>query len=358
MSEHSGCTSAPVLSLRRVSCGTTAGLAFAEFQEELLNLTRKGFLLAICSKNNEEDALAVLRKHPSMRLKEEHFAARRINWKNKADNIRELAEELNLGMDSFVFIDDNPAERRLIEMTLPEVLVPEWPADPTLFKRELLGLAARHLPKVAITQEDRLRASMYHAESQRKILQTSTSNLEDYYCSLGMTARIECANTFSVPRIAQLTQKTNQFNLTTRRYSEADIRAMAAAPECIVLSLALRDRYSDNGIVGVLILRQRTKKQWFIDTFLLSCRVIGRKVENAFIAVACEMLLKLDAEELIGEFIPTKKNILAATVYPDLGFEPFGNVGDGTNWRVLLQEHSIQIPDCITVELTKEIAHA
>jgi FkbH-like protein len=334
------------------------GLAYAEFQEELLNLTRKGILLAICSKNNEEDALAVFRQHPSMRLKEDHFAARRINWRDKAANLRELAEELNLGLDSFVFLDDNPAERSLVRTALPEVLVAEWPEDATLFKTALLELAGRHLLKVSLTAEDQARTSMYRGEGQRRLLLTSSDSLEEYYRSLDMTARIGCADAFSIPRIAQLTQKTNQFNLTTRRYSEADIRALAAAPNSLVLWLALRDRYSDNGIVGVLILRQTSAKQWLIDTLLLSCRVIGRKVENAFLAVACEALLEREAEELIGEYSPTSKNGLAATVYPDLGFAPAGDHDGVTRWRLPLRGRPVKMPDCITVEFTKEMARA
>ncbi|MFZ0961351.1 MAG: HAD-IIIC family phosphatase [Terriglobia bacterium] len=335
------------------------GLAFAEFQDELLNLTRKGIMLAICSKNNEEDAFAVLKRHPSMRLKEDHFAAYRINWRDKATNMRELALELNLGLDSFVFIDDNPAERTLVRSELPEVLVPEWPQDPALYKTALLDLAATHLLKLSITEEDRARTSIYRAEGERRaLLESSGGNLESYYRSLEMTARVAIANSFTIPRIAQLTQKTNQFNLTSLRYSEADIRALSEAPDVLVLCLALSDRFSDNGIVGVMILRHLSAGEWHIDTLLLSCRVIGRTVENAFVGFASRILIDRSAEYLIGEYRPTRKNAVTANLYRDLGFQPMGERAGITRWKLSLRERSIAIPEWIKIESWKEAPNA
>jgi FkbH-like protein len=335
------------------------GLAFAEFQDELLNLMRKGIILAICSKNNEEDALAVLRRHPSMRLKEDHFAALRINWRDKAANMRELASELNLALDSFVFIDDSPAERTLVRSELPEVLVPEWPKDPALYKSALLDLATVHLLKLSITEEDRARTSMYLAEGERRtLLESSSGNLESYYRSLEMTAKVGFANSFTIPRIAQLTQKTNQFNVTTRRYSEADIRALSEAADALVLCLALSDRFSDNGIVGVMILRRLSAGEWYIDTLLLSCRVIGRTVENALVGFASRILIDRSAEFLIGEYHPTSKNAVAANLYRDLGFQPMGEQGGITRWKLPLRERSVAIPDWITIDSSKEALSA
>jgi FkbH-like protein len=327
------------------------GLAFAEFQDELLNLTRKGILLAICSKNNEEDALAVIRRHPSMRLKEDDFAARRVNWQDKAANMRDLAAELNLGLDSFIFIDDNPAERALVRSELPEILVPEWPQDPALYRAALLDLAAVHMMKVSITGEDRARTSMYRAEGERRrLLESSGGNLESYYRSLQMTARIGFADSFTIPRIAQLTQKTNQFNLTTRRYSEADIRLLSEAPDALVLWLGLSDRFADNGIVGVMILRQLPAGEWSIDTLLLSCRVIGRTVENAFVGFACKILTDRAVERLTGDYRPTPKNAVAADLYRSLGFDPIGEQGGITRWSLPLCERGVAIADWITIE--------
>jgi FkbH-like protein len=334
------------------------GLAFAEFQDELLNLTRKGILLAICSKNNEDDALAVLRRHPSMRLKEEHFAAFRINWHHKAANLRDLAAELNLGLDSFIFIDDNPGERALVRSELPEVLVPEWPGDPALYKGALLDLAAAHLMKVSITGEDRARTSMYRAEGERRTLLGSSGGLETYYRSLQMTARMGFADAFTIPRIAQLTQKTNQFNLTTLRYAEADIRALSEAPDALVLWLDLSDRFAGNGIVGVMILRQVSPVEWHVDTLLLSCRVIGRTVENAFVGLACRILTSRAAERLTGEYRPTSKNAVAAHLYRDLGFELLGEQDGITRWSLPLRERRVAVPDWITIEGPMEELHA
>jgi FkbH-like protein len=335
------------------------GMAFAEFQEELLNLTRKGILLAICSKNNEEDALLMFRQHPSMRLKEEHFAARRINWQDKVQNLRELAEQLNLGLDSLIFIDDNPAERGSVRNGLPEVIVPDWPEDPSHYKAALLALARQYLMKTSLTSEDQARTLMYRSESERKSLLAAGGNIEDFYRALEMKATIGLADSFSLPRIAQLTQKTNQFNLTTRRYSEADIRAFSDDPRRMVLRISVADRFADNGLVGVLIFKECSPCVWEIDTFLLSCRVIGRKVENAFLAYACQRLAERGAAELIGVYSPTKKNTVCARVYQDLGFERIEEDDSRgiMRWRLSLQGAAILIPDWIVIESTSEMAH-
>jgi FkbH-like protein len=334
------------------------GMAFTEFQQELLNLSRKGVLLAICSKNNEEDALEVLRRHPSMRLGEDAFAATRINWRDKATNLRELAEELNIGLDSLVFIDDNPVERCLVKASLPEVHVPDWPGEPACFKAALLELAGQYFPRVAVTAEDRTRAAMYRAEGERRSLAVSTGSLDDYYRSLEMRAEIGYADPVSTQRIAQLTQKTNQFNLTTRRYTETEIRTLAEASDSLVMWLRLRDRFSDNGIVGVLILRRRDARSWAIDTFLMSCRVIGRTVENAFLGHVCHVLKRRGAGELIGEYVPTRKNNLAVNLYRDLGFEPIDSQQGTTRWRLPLNEKPIPIPEWIVIDVAEETAHA
>lgn len=335
------------------------GLAFAEFQQELLNLTRKGVLLAICSKNNEDDALTMLRQHPSMRLREEHFAARRINWRDKVQNIRELAAELRLGLDAFVFIDDNPAERSLVRAGLPEVVVPEWPEDPSRYKAALLDLARRYFLKLGLTAEDYARTSMYRAEAQRETLQAASGSLDEFLRSLEMKAMIGCADSFSIARISHLTQKTNQFNLTTRRYSEADIRAFSASSKHIVLWISVTDRFADNGLVGVLILKEVSTHKWEIDTLLLSCRVIGRTVENALLGHACNLLAERGASKLIGTYCPTQKNVVCAGVYPALGFELIDTVDPqgATRWRLCLERHRISTPDWIAVESKGEILH-
>jgi len=334
------------------------GLAYVEFQMELLNLYRKGILLAICSKNNPADALEVLRSHPAMRLREEHFAAMRINWEDKATNLRAIAEELNIGLDSLVFVDDNPVERAWVREALPEVYVPEWPDDPSDFKTALLELEVSHFHKLAITEEDRRRGELYRAQAQRRKLQATATSLEDFYRSLEMRATIGVADSFTIPRIAQLTQKTNQFNLTTRRYTEAEITDLANSPESLVYWLELTDRFGSNGIVGVLILRALTKETWLVDTFLLSCRVMGRTVENAFLGFACDVLRAKGAKKLIGEYRPTAKNAPVADLYPRLGFRLVEQRQDSQLWELDLERQQVEIPEWFEIVLVSEGAHA
>ena len=335
------------------------GLAFVEFQQELLNLSRKGILLAICSKNNPDDALAVIRSHSSMRLREEHFASIRINWEDKAANLCSIAEELDLGLDSLVFIDDTPAERALVSNALPQVLVPAWPADPAEYKLALLELAVQAFPKLRLTEEDRSRAAMYRAQAERRTLEAQTRSLEDFYRSLRMVARIGRAGVSTVPRIAQLTQKTNQFNMTTRRYTEAEIAALAVSSDALVLWLELADRFGLNGLVGVLILRKETTAMWRIDTLLLSCRVIGRTVEQAFLAHACALLRGLGVAHLVGEYRPTARNAVAASRYASLGFSSVPQpAGDATRWELDLARQTVPAPEWIEIVPVNQSVHA
>lgn len=326
------------------------GRAFVEFQGELLNLYRKGVLLAISSKNNPEDAMQAIRRHPAMRLRPEHFAAMRINWEDKASNLRSLAEELNIGLDSFVFLDDNPAERSWVRQAAPEVLVPEWPADPVEYKRALLELAATHFHKLGITAEDRKRGESYQAQAERRKLEEAAGSLEDFYRGLEMQAKIGRADSFTIPRIAQLTQKTNQFNATTRRYTEPEIRAMSADAGCAIFWLDLADRFGPSGVVGVLILKRENADTWLIDTFLLSCRVMGRTAENAFLAVAAR---EVAAERLIGEYRPTAKNAPVKELYPKLGFELAREEGESRFWEINLKRKAIEIPEWFEIQMVR-----
>lgn len=327
------------------------GRAFVEFQEELLNLYRKGVLLAICSKNNPQDALQVIRQHPGMRLREEHFAAVRINWEDKASNLRALAEELNIGLDSFVFIDDNPVERTWVSQSIPEMLVPEWPAEPADYKTTLLALAAKEFFKPRITAEDRKRGEAYQAQAARRKLESSGASVEDFYRALEMRARIGRANSFTIPRIAQLTQKTNQFNLTTRRYSEPEIRAASADAGTEVFWLELNDRFGPSGIVGVLILKNLDAGDWLIDTFLLSCRVMGRTVENAFLAAVVQ---ETGASRLVGEFVPTAKNAPVRDLYERLGFAHVRDDGETRIWALDDARARLDVPEWFEISLVRE----
>jgi FkbH-like protein len=329
-----------------------AGLAFREFQTELLNLHRQGILLALCSKNNPQDALQIIRSHPAMRLREEHFAAMRINWEDKASNLRSIAEELNIGLDSLVFVDDSPVERSWVREAIPEVYVPEWPADPSDYKDALLQVAAEHFVKFAITAEDLNRGEQYRQQARRRPQAAGTASLEDFYRSLQMHATIAAATTTTIPRIAQLTQKTNQFNLTTRRYTEADIATLATAPDSSVYCLDLDDCFGRNGIVGVMILR-RGDDAWVIDTFLLSCRVMGRTVENAFLGIIADTVRRWGARKLIGEYRPTAKNAPVAGLYRDNGFQMVED-----RWELDLTRQTVTIPEWFELTISEEKIHA
>jgi len=321
------------------------GLAFVDFQRELLNLQQKGILLAICSKNNPDDAFEVIRKHPAMVLREEHFAAAQINWNDKAENIRDIARQLNIGVDSLVFIDDNPVERQRVREVVPEVVVPEWPHDPSYYKRALFQMAGEHFLMFDVTDDDRRRGEMYQVQVERKRLEESARNLDTFFRSLQMKLTISTVDAQTLPRVAQLTQKTNQFNLTTRRYTESEIAALSADVGCRIYWLKLEDRFGPNGIVGVLILRKQSADLWHIDTFLLSCRVIGRTVEQALLGYAIHDLKELGATCLTGEYFPTAKNEIVATLYANLGFTPTGSGENRTTWALDLNQKLITVPE-------------
>ena len=330
------------------------GLAFAEFQRELLQFGRKGILLAICSKNNLADALKVIREHPSMELREQDFAAMRINWEDKATNIREIAEELNIGLDSIVFVDDNPVERAWIRQELPEVMVPEWPANADEYQTAILQLGVRVFCKLSLTPEDTQRAAAYLQQNERRKLRQSAASVEEFYRSLKMCVAIGRAGSSTARRIAELTQKTNQFNLTTRRYSELEIMDLAHSKDSAVFWLALEDCFGPSGLVGVLILRAESAVECRIDTFLLSCRVMGRTVERAFLGAITEYLKSHCVQRLIGEYIPTPKNAPARRAYAEMGFT-FQSHRDGSDvWELDVRNTPVRVPDWFQLNMEEE----
>lgn len=329
-----------------------SGLAFTEFQHELLTLSRRGILIALCSKNNYSDALEAIRQHPAMLLREEQFAAVRINWKEKAENLGEIANELNLGLDSLVFLDDNPVERAQVRAALPEVCVPEWPEDPSEYVPALYSVLRAQLLRLQITEEDRSRAEMYRADVNRRAVLKSGADLESFYKSLDMKMTVGRAEPNVIPRIAQLTQKTNQFNLTTRRYTEAEIAQLSRSVDSRVYWMDLADKFGPNGIVGVLIANELKAGTWKIDTFLMSCRVIGRNVEQAFFATVAEEFAEAGVTQLIGEYIPTQKNALVVDLYARLGFsaEPSSDL-TRTLWRLKLSQSTPPVPEWFEINI-------
>jgi len=320
------------------------GAAYQQLQLALRDLARRGILLAVCSKNNSADAMEAISGHPGMILGPRDFAALRIDWNDKAANLRELAAELNIGLDSIAFLDDNPVERQHVREQAPEAIVIELPEDPMGF-----AAAVRDCPwfeRLALSDEDRKRGEYYAAQRERGELERTVTSKEDFYRSLDQVVEISAVNAQTIARVAQLTQKTNQFNLTTKRYSEPQIAAMARDPEWRVWSLRVTDRYADNGLVGVAIARVEGGI-FEIDSFLMSCRVIGRTVETALLAHVVTEARTQGFATLQGWYLPTRKNAPAADFYARHGFEPVGETAEGTLWRLDLAAKEIHVPEWI-----------
>jgi FkbH-like protein len=335
---------------------TYRGAAYRNVQRALLDLHSRGILLAINSKNNAADALKILSQHPNMLLRPEHFAAQRINWQDKAQNIREMAAELNLGIDSFVFLDDNPVERQRIRTELPEVEVIELPADPQLYERTIRESVL--FERVSLTEEDRARNQQYRDQRQRMEVAQSASSVEEFFHSLKQKVVIRNVAADSLARVSQLTKKTNQFNLTTKRYSEEEIAALMAQPGWSVYSVQVQDRFGDNGIVGVVITKT-AGAACEIDTFLLSCRVIGRTVEQAILSHLTSECAERGLTELRGRYIPTAKNQPAAMVFHDHGFTQQADEGSaGAVWALNLSAAPVTCPAWISLEAQTFASHA
>jgi FkbH-like protein len=293
------------------------GREFVEFQKAILELYEQGVILAVNSKNNENDVLEVFRRHRHMVLKEEHIAAFAVNWQTKAENMQQLALQLNIGLDSMVFLDDNPAERQIIRQMLPQIEIVDLPANPALYADTLRRTS--FFTKLNISDEDRRRGRMYAANRQRDQLQKTSVSLQDYLKSLEMVCTIRHAQSTDIKRAAQLTQRTNQFNLTTRRYTESQVQDMLESPGWNVYVLGLKDKFGDSGTVG-LALVEKQQNTWRIDTFLMSCRVIGRQAEEALLDTICKDAITAGAATLDAEYIPTEKNTIVAGFWDKMQF--------------------------------------
>jgi len=324
------------------------GAAYQAVQRVLLDLHRRGILLAVCSKNNREEALDAIENHPGMLLKPADFIAMRVDWTDKAQNLREIASELNLGIDSLAFLDDNPIERHQVRTALPEVFVIDLPPDAMEFSRRIRDCPV--FERLKLSTEDRQRGVMYQAQREREQLEQTITSREDFYRSLQQEAEISPLTKANLARIAQLTNKTNQFNLTTRRYSEQQISELVSKPGCDCYSIRVRDRFGDNGLVGVAITRQ-TGATAEIDTFLLSCRVIGRTVETAFLSFLADHARSNGASRLQGWFLPTKKNSPTRDFYSAHGFRASEQNGDGTLWTLDLKPDSLPAPKWIRLHI-------
>ncbi len=320
---------------------TSNGKAFVEFQKELLSLWDQGIILAINSKNNFEDAIKVIREHPNMILRERNFASIKINWNDKAQNLKQISDDINIGLGSIVFFDDDKLNQERIKQEFPEVLTIKMPDEPSDFAVILKELNDFNV--LQRTEEDMKRGQMYAQQRERKELEKSISNLDEFLNQLDIQVKMKKSNEFLIPRISQLTLKTNQFNLTTKRYQEEDIRSFTNNDEFIVGCAQVLDKFGDNGITGVYIIN-KNDKVWSIDTFLLSCRVMGRGVENGILSQILIDAKHNGVEEIQANFIPTQKNKPAENFLSDYGFKK-----EGDNWIYKLN-NEIKLPKHLKVE--------
>ena len=322
------------------------GAAFQAVQRVMLDFYERGILLAVCTKNNLADAIEALDNHPGMLLRPEHFAALRINWRDKAENLREIAAELNIGIDALAFLDDNAVERERIRSELPEVTVIELPDEPMEFARVLRNTPV--FERLGLTEEDKERGRYYAEQRQRVEFEHSASTLEDFYKSLTQEVKIAPASNETLVRVAQLTQKTNQFNLTTRRYSEQQIAELVTSVDWRVYTASVTDRFGDNGLVSVIITRD-SDEVCDIDTFLMSCRVVGRTVETAILSFLAQSALSRGMKRLQGWYIPTKKNELVKDFYRVHHFEMQPEHNGRSLWSIDLEKTSIACPEWISL---------
>jgi FkbH-like protein len=313
--------------------GSALGEAFVAFQDYARELSRRGVVLAVCSKNDEANALEPFERHPDMVLRRGDIACFIANWSDKASNIRAIAQELNIGLDALVLVDDNPFERNLVRQELPMVGVPEVGDDPVGFIRAIAD--AGYFESLAVTEEDRERTSQYIVNRAREALRTSTTDLDAYLRGMEMQLIWRRFDRLGLPRIAQLINKSNQFNLTTRRCTEEEVLAVMDDPLTLGLQLRLIGRFGDNGVIAIPIGRLEADQDMLIDTWLMSCRVLGHQVETTTLNLLAQEAAKLGARRLVGAFTPTKKNGMVKDHYAKLGFTALETDATGGSRSVL-----------------------
>ena len=303
--------------------GLGIGKAFTEFQMWIKKLKQRGIIICVASKNNEETAKEPFEKHPDMMLKLDDIAVFQANWETKVDNIRTIQNILNIGFDSMVFLDDNPFERNIVRDNIPGITVPELPEDPAMYLEYLYSLNL--FETASYSNADKDRTKQYQVEAKRVSLSKTFTNEADFLKSLNMVSTVSGFTKFNTPRVAQLSQRSNQFNLRTVRYTEADIEAMAKDPDVIDLSFTLEDKFGDNGLIAVVIMKKQDAETLFIDTWFMSCRVLKRGMENFTLNTMVEFAKRKGYKKLMGEYLPTSKNKMVEQHYPDLGFSAIGS---------------------------------
>ena len=298
--------------------GLGIGKAFTEFQMWVKKLRQRGIIICVASKNNEETAKEPFEKHPDMILKLDDIAVFQANWETKVDNIRTIQSVLNIGFDSMVFLDDNPFERNIVRENIPGITVPELPEDPAEYLEYLYSLNL--FETASYSNADKDRTKQYQVEAKRVSLQKTFANEADFLKSLNMVSVVSGFTKFNTPRVAQLSQRSNQFNLRTVRYTEADIEAYANDPDVIDLSFTLEDKFGDNGLIAVIIMKKQDEETLFVDTWFMSCRVLKRGMENFTLNTMVERAKAAGYKRIVGEYLPTPKNKMVEQHYPGLGF--------------------------------------
>lgn len=323
------------------------GSGYLALQQEAKNLAARGVLLALCTKNNRDDVVEMFASHPEMLLRENDFVSMQINWVDKVENLRAIAQELNIGLDSLVFIDDSAFEIENIRERLPQVATIHLNGKPSTFAPKLARCGL--FDSLSFSHEDRERSEMYRADRKRVELREKAGSLDDYLASLGIEADITRVTPEQTPRVSQLSQKTNQFNMTTRRLSEADIARLASANDSAVYQLTARDRVSSLGLVGVAAV-QYVGDSAVISDFLMSCRALGRGLEDALVAAIAMDARRRDAKMIVGRFVPTKKNQLSAGFYEKKGFAKDAMGSEGETWAKSLAGDALPFPAWINVQ--------
>lgn len=321
--------------IENIQIGTLGiGKAFTELQLWAKKLKQRGIILAICSKNTESIAKEPFEKHPDMVLSLDDIAVFVANWENKADNIRHIQQVLNIGFDSMVFLDDNPFERNIVRENIKEIVVPELPEDPADYLEYLYTLNL--FETASFSALDSERTKQYQIEHQRTALQKSFTNENEYLESLDMVSLVESFNKFNTPRVAQLSQRSNQFNLRTIRYTEADIEKLVQTEKKYTFAFTLEDKFGDNGLICIVVLEQSNNDIVFIENWLMSCRVLKRGMELFVLNTIVEKAIEIGANKIIGEYIPTSKNQMVNDHYEKLGF-----VNNEQNWELEVSKYTV-----------------
>jgi FkbH-like protein len=329
-----------------VGTGTVAGEAFVDFQKYLKSLKNRGIILAVCSKNEIENAELPFKEHPGMVLKLEDFSSFIANWSDKARNLEQIAEELDIGLDSLVFVDDNPAERDLVRMLLPAVSVPELPSDPSHYRRILDQ--QYFVETVSYTSEDANRSALYRENTKRKQSKSKFSDLSEYLLYLNMSSEVGTFNSQNIKRIAQLINKSNQFHLTTTRYSDAEINAMMNDDDYFCRYFKLIDCHGDNGLISLVILHKQADNELAIDTWVMSCRVLARGMEDFVFNEILKLSQEMGLKKIVGTYIPTAKNKLVSGLYKRLGFKNVKTEDSISHWNLVINDQTKAIPNFIT----------